>query len=312
MIRFNPALRLGLALLGMALPSAVWAAPRVVASIPPVHSLVTGVMDGVGAPDLLVGPTASPHTYALRPSEARLLQQAELVFWIGPVYEAFLEKPLSALSTNAKIVRLVDAPGIKTLPAREGGAWEDHAHDGHDHKHGAKGAVGADGHLFLDPENAKAMVRAAVAALAAADGANAARYRSNGDTVLARLDALDAELRTTLGPVRDKPFIVFHDAYQYLEKRYGLNAVGSITVSPERQPGAQRLQRLRRKITQLKAACVFAEPQFEPTLVQTVVERTQAKTGMLDYMGVANAAGPDTYFEIMRGMARALTGCLQG
>jgi zinc transport system substrate-binding protein len=317
MTPFNPALRLAVVVLGMALPTAAWAAPRVVASIPPVHSLIAGIMDGVGAPDLLVGATASAHTYSLRPSEARLLQQAELVFWIGPVYEAFLEKPLGALSTNAKIITLADLPGIQTLPAREGGAWEEHAQDAHDHAHkhahGSKEkAAEADGHLFLDPENGKGMVRAAVEALAAADPANAARYRSNGEAVLARLDGLDAELRATLAPVRGKPFIVFHDAYQYFEKRYGLNAVGSITVSPERQPGAQRLQRLRRKITQLKAVCVFAEPQFEPTLVQTVIERTPAKTGVLDYMGIANPPGRDAYFEMMRGMARALTGCLQG
>jgi zinc transport system substrate-binding protein len=314
---FHTALRAAFVLLAMALPSAAWAAPRVVASIPPVHSLIAGVMDGVGIPDLLVGPTASAHTYSLRPSEARLLQQAELVFWIGPVYETFLEKPLGALSAKAKIVRLADAPGIGTLPARRGGPWDAHAHDGHDHghdhAHGAKGkADAADGHLFLDPENAKAMVRAAAATLASADPVNAARYRGNAEAVLARLDGLDAELRAMLTPVRDKPFIVFHDAYQYLEKRYALNAVGSITVSPERQPGAQRLQRLRRKITQSQAVCVFAEPQFEPTLVQTVIERTQAKTGVLDYMGVANAPGRDAYFETMRGMARALAGCLQG
>lgn len=315
MTRFRSALRLALVFLGIALSSAAWAAPRVVASIPPIHSLVAGVMDGVGAPDLLVGPTASAHTYALRPSEARLLQQAELVFWIGPVYETFLEKPLGALAAKATIVRLTDAPGIRILPARAGGAWEEHAHDGHDraHSHGAKGRPpGPDGHLFLDPENAKAVVRAAVTVLSAADAVNAARYRGNGEAVLARLDALDAELRATLAPVGDKPFIVFHDAYQYFEKRYGLNAVGSITVSPERQPGAQRLQRLRRKIAQLKAVCVFAEPQFEPTLVQTVIERTQARTGVLDYMGVAIAPGRDSYFEMMRGMAGALAGCLRG
>lgn len=313
MIRLTSALHLALVLLGMAVPSAGWAAPRVVASIPPIHSLVAGVMDGVGAPDLLVGTTASPHTYALRPSEARLLQQAELVFWIGPVYEAFLEKPLGALSAGARIVRLTDAPGIKILPAREGGAWEVHSQEGHAHSHGAKGRPAEpDGHLFLDPENAKAVVRAAVAALSDADAANATRYRGNGEAVLARLDALDAELRAILAPVGDTPFIVFHDAFQYLEKRYGLNAVGSITVSPERQPGAQRLQRLRRKIAQLKAVCVFAEPQFEPTLVQTVIERTQARTGVLDYMGIANPPGRDAYFETMRGMARSLAGCLKG
>jgi zinc transport system substrate-binding protein len=315
MTHFPSALYLALAVLGLSLPPAAWAAPRVVASIPPVHSLLAGVMDGVGAPDLLVSPNASPHTYALRPSEARLLQHAELVFWIGPVYETFLEKPLGALPAGARIVRLAESPGVRILPARAGGPWEEDAHEGesHAHAHGAKGRPAEpDGHLFLDPENAKAMVRAAVAALSAADTANAARYRSNGEAVLTRLEALDAELRATLAPVGNAPFIVFHDAYQYFETRYGLNAVGSITVSPERQPGAQRLQRLRRKIAQLKAVCVFAEPQFEPTLVQTVIERTPARTGVLDYMGVANPPGRDAYFDMMRGMARALAGCLKG
>jgi zinc transport system substrate-binding protein len=293
------------------LPALAQAQPRVVASIPPVHSLVAGVMDGAGAPALLVPPTASAHTYALRPSEARLLSEANLVFWIGPVYETFLEKPLAALAGQARTVRLADTPGITLLQARAGGPWEGDGHD-HGHSHGAKGKAEPDGHLFLDPMNAKAMVPAIAEALAAADAANAARYRANAAAIAARLDALDGELRGIFAPVRERPFILFHDAVQYLEKRYGLNAVGSITVSPDRQPGAQRLQRLRRKIDQLGAVCVFAEPQFEPTLMQTVVERTRAKTGVLDYLGVGVAPGPDAYAETMRTMARALAGCLGG
>ena len=156
------------------------------------------------------------------------------------------------------------------------------------------------------------MVAAIAEALAAADAANAARYRTNAAAAAARLEALDGELRGVLAPVRERPFILFHDFLQYLEKRYGLNAVGSITVSPERQPGAQRLQRLRRKINQLNAVCVFAEPQFEPTLMQTVVERTKAKTGVLDYLGASVPPGPDAYFETMRGLGRSLTRCLSG
>jgi zinc transport system substrate-binding protein len=297
--------------IALAFPSLASAAPRVVASIPPVHSLVAGVMDGIGTPELLVPATASAHTYSLRPSEARLLSQADLVFWIGPIYESFLEKPLTSLSSGAKIVRLADAPRVTILPARAGGPWAADAHDDHGHKPSPAATVDADGHVFLDPDNAKAIVNAAVDALATVDPANAARYRINGDAVTTRLDGLDAELRSMLAPVRERPFIVFHDAYQYVEKRYGLNAVGAITVSPERQPGARRLQQLRRKITQLKAVCVFAEPQFEPTLVQTVVERTQARTGVLDPLGASVPPGRDAYFELMRAMARSLAGCLQ-
>ena len=289
-------------------PSAAQEAPRVVASIPPVHSLVAGVMDGIGTPELLVPATASAHTYTLRPSDARQLSQADVIFWIGPVYESFLAKPLASLAPRARIVRLMDAPGIVVLRGRSGGAWEeDHAHERH-----ARAASDAevDGHLFLDPGNAKAIARAAADALAAQDPANAVRYRTNAEAVQTRLDALDAELRKILEPVRGRPFVVFHDAYQYFDQRYGLNAVGSVTISPERQPGAQRLQRLRRKIAVLKAVCVFTEPQFEPALVETIVQGSKAKTGVLDPLGADIPPGQDAYFELLRGLARSLTGCL--
>jgi zinc transport system substrate-binding protein len=296
-------------LLALLLPAPALAEPRVAASIPPVHSLVAGVMDGIAKPALLVPPTASAHSFSLRPSEARTLAQADLVFWIGPAYETFLEKPLAALAQSGKLVRLEDAPGLTLLKARGGGAWDAH----HDHDHAAKpDDHDVDGHMFLDIGNAKAMVAAIAAALTAADAGNAARYRANASAVAARLDALDGELRGLLAPVQARPFIVFHDAYQYFDKRYGLNAVGSITVSPERQPGARRLQTLRRKIGTLQAVCIFAEPQFEPTLLQTVVEGTQAKTGVLDYLGAGIAPGPDAYFTTMRALARSLAQCLSG
>jgi zinc transport system substrate-binding protein len=289
------------------LPGSALAAPRVAASIPPVHALVAGVMEGVGTPTLLVPPTASAHSFALRPSEARMLAQADLVFWIGPAYETFLEKPLAALAQAGKLVRLQEAPGLTLLEARGGGAWEAH------HDHGAKpDDHDVDGHLFLDIDNAKAMVAAIAAALASADAENAQRYRGNADALAQKLDALDGELRGTLAAVKGRPFIVFHDAYQYFDRRYELNAVGSITVSPDRQPGAARLQRLRKKIGELKAVRVFAEPQFEPTLMQTVVAGTKARTGVLDYLGAGIAPGPDHYAETMRALARSLTDCLGG
>jgi len=155
------------------------------------------------------------------------------------------------------------------------------------------------------------MIAAIAVALASADAENAARYRANAEMVAARLDALDGELQTTLAPGKRRPFIVFHDAYQYFDRRYDLDAAGSITVSPERQPGAARLQRLRRKIGELGAVCVFAEPQFEPTLLQTVVAGTKARTGTLDYLGAGIPPGPDAYFATMRALARSLTDCLQ-
>jgi zinc transport system substrate-binding protein len=287
-------------------------APKIVVSIKPIHSLVAAVMQGVGTPDLIVDGAASPHTYALKPSNARSLQQAQVVFWVGPGMEAFLQKPLAALGSNATIVELEDAPGITKLKFREGGAFEPHddgdehvASDDHDHDHGE-----FDTHLWLDPHNAKAMVAEIATSLVAADPANALAYEANQKALNDKLDALDAEIASTLAPVKDKPFIVFHDAYQYFEHRYGVRVAGSITVSPETIPGAQRVAEIHRKVADLGATCVFAEPQFEPKLVNVVLEGTSAKSGVLDPEAATLPQGPDLYFDLMRGIASSLKACL--
>jgi zinc transport system substrate-binding protein len=283
-------------------------APRVVASIAPLASLVEGVMAGQGAPHVLVPPGASLHDYALKPSDAAALDGAALVFWVGPMLEAFLEKPMSTLGAKAKVVAMASAPGVVVHRGREGGVWEsqethdDHGHEDHE----------IDGHIWLDPANALAMVGAVREALIAADPANAARYAANADGVSGRLRELNEELATLVAPVKAKPFITFHDAYQYFEKRYGLNAVGTITVSPERPPGARRIAEIRRKVADLGAACVFAEPQFEPRIVRTVVEGTAARTGTLDPEGASLVAGPELYFDLMCGLGRDLVACLSG
>ncbi len=291
-------------------------APKVVVSIKPIHSLVAAIMQGVGMPDLIVDGASSPHTYALKPSNARSLQQAQLVFWVGPGMEAFLQKPLTALGSNATVVELDDAPGITKLKFREGGAFEPHddgdGHDagdehadGHDHDHGE-----FDTHLWLDPHNAKAMAAEITTSLVAADPANALTYEANQKTLNDKLDALDTEIASTVAPVKDKPFIVFHDAYQYFEHRYGVRVSGSITVSPETIPGAQRVAEIHRKVADLGATCVFAEPQFEPKLVNVVLEGTSAKSGVLDPEAATLPQGPDLYFDLMRDIASSLKSCL--
>ena len=290
--------------------------PKVVVSIKPIHSLVAAIMQGVGTPDLIVDGAASPHTYALKPSNARSLQEAKVVFWVGPGMEAFLQKPLAALGSNATIVELDDAPGITKLKFREGGAFEphddgdeheasdDHAH-GHNHDHGE-----FDTHLWLDPHNAKALVSEITTSLVAADPVNALTYQANQKALNDKLDALDTEIASTLAPVKDKPFIVFHDAYQYFEHRYGVRVSGSITVSPETIPGAQRVAEIHSKVADLGATCVFAEPQFEPKLVNVVLEGTSAKSGTLDPEAATLPQGPDLYFDLMRGIASSLKACL--
>ncbi|TAU84408.1 zinc ABC transporter substrate-binding protein [Rhizobium leguminosarum] len=301
-------------------------APVVVTSIKPIHSLVSAIMQGVGEPELIVDGAASPHTYNLKPSNARALQEAKVIFWVGPGLEAFLEKPLQALGRDASIAELDNAPGLVKLPFREGGAFEPHddapehesasgqhdeadaAHDadpGHDSDHGA-----FDTHLWLDPMNAKAMAAMITTTLVAADPANALTYQGNAKALDDRLDALDTEIKGVVAPVKGKPFIVFHDAYQYFEHRYGIRVAGSITVSPETIPGAERVSEIHRKVGELGATCVFAEPQFEPRLVNVVIEGTRARSGVLDPEAATLKAGPDLYFTLMRGIANSMKDCL--
>ena len=304
-------------------------APEVVVSIKPIHSLVAGVMAGVGEPGLILRGGASPHTYQMRPSEARMLDGADVVFYVGEALETFLAKPLRSLGGDARVVALMEAEGIELLPYRQNGPLEGHGHHGgragrtagagnHDHEREAAAEhdydehdhAGMDAHIWLDPANARAIVRAVAAELAAVNPDHRESYRENARRVVARLNALDGELHTLLEPVKGVPFVVFHDAYQYLERRYGLSAVGAITLGPERRPGAHHLREVRARIRELDARCVFSEPQFEPKLVATAIEGTNARAGVLDPEGGAREVGPDAYFELMRANAAALVSCL--
>lgn len=325
---------------------------NVVASIKPVHSLVAAVMQGVGEPGLIVKGAGSPHTYSLRPSEAAMLQDADVIFWVGRDLEPFLEKPLESIPANAKTVELLDAHGLVKLGFREGGAFDDHdhgdehAHGDHDHDHEVKAeadhdhdhdhdakadadhdhdhAETADGghdghdhgefdpHIWLDPINAKAMVHEIEEALVAADPDNGAAYEANAEAVTAKLNALIGEVEDELAGLSGKGFIVFHDAYHYFEERFGLEAAGSITVSPEVMPGAERIGEMREKVKEAGVTCVFSEPQFEPKLVATITEGTQVRSGVLDPLGANIDNGPDHYFTLMRNMAASFKMCLGG
>ena len=302
------------------LPGAALAAPSVVVSIKPIHSLVAAVMKGIAEPELVLKGAGSPHTYQMKPADAETLQNADIVFWVGPDLEKFLEKPIRSLSADAKVIELDDAPGLLKLPMREGGAFEPHDDGDEDHHDAAEEHSEADhadhhdeehdAHIWLNTGNAKAIARAVAAALGQADPANAPRYDDNLATLDSDLDALAAELKTTVAPVKDRPIVVFHDAYQYFEKEFGIRIAGSITVSPETLPGAARISEIHEKLKGLGASCVFAEPQFEPKLVNVVIEGTEARSGTLDPEAATLDAGPDLYFKLMRGIAGSIKGCL--
>lgn len=286
----------------------------VVVSIKPLHSLVSAVMKDVAEPQLIVKGAGSGHTYSLKPSDANMLENAKLIFWTGPSMEMFLSKPLETLGTKAEQIMLGEVSGLTTYGFREGGAFEGHDHGdgGHDHGHGHDHSHehGHDAHIWLDPTNGETMVEEIANVLSEADPANAKTYHANADSYKERIAKLDKELKDELVLVKGKPFVVFHDAYQYFEKRYGLNTVGSITVSPENAPGAARIKEIHDKIAGLNAVCVFSEPQFESRLVQTVIDGTSAKTGVLDPLGAELKDGPDLYLNLLRDLAASLNKCL--
>jgi zinc transport system substrate-binding protein len=313
---------------------AVWAhqhaAPQVVVSIKPIHSLVAAVMEGVGEPQLLIKGAGSPHGYSLRPSEAQMLAKADLVIWVGEGLETFLVRPLANLGSKALQLELAHHLESKMLPIREGGAWEGHGHDahgpdahGHDkhgydkHSHDKQDQHahddhdGLDPHLWTSPVLAKDMVRLIAEKLATVDPANAALYAANAASLTTRLDQLFHEVKEQLQPVGKVPYIVFHDAYQYFERDFGLSAVGSVTIDTERSPGVRRVQEVRSKIGELLVRAVFSEPQFQSRIVATVIEGSGAKAGVLDPLGVDLPEGPEAYFLLIRGMGASILATLQ-
>jgi len=274
---------------------------RVIASIKPVHSLVSGVMAGVGAPELLVGGMASEHGYALRPSQAQSLENADLVFWVGPQLETFLIRPLAGRTPEVDQIALSGSPGVGLLALRDvellaplpptgrGQAW--------------------DMHIWLDPDNADAMIREIAMRLEARDPEHANVYAKNAAAMEVRLAASRNLIRQRLAAAAMPPYIVYHDAYQYFEKRFGLLPAAIISLDPERQPGAGRVRALRNLVLDAKVACVFAEPQFEPQLIHTLTEGAQVRIATLDPLGSELAPGADLYFLLLDQIANAMTQC---
>jgi zinc transport system substrate-binding protein len=290
---------LGLGLLTLPLH----ASPRVVATIKPVHSLAASILEGVTEPKLLLKGASSPHTYALKPSDVEAIEDADAIIRVSENLEVFLDKALRVLPHNAKIIDLEKAPSLSLLPVRQGGNAEP---DG-----GSLKPNSFDVHFWLDPINAIAIARYLDLEFSGIDPDHAAQYHENAQRLEARLSALDAKLRETLRGLSGRPFIVFHDVTQYLERRYGLSGLGALTLSPERPPGGRRLEAVRAEIEKGNAVCVFSEPQFPPKLIAMLTAGTKARQGVVDEAGASIPAGPDQYFQLMQEDAESLAACLK-
>ncbi len=306
---------------------------KVVASIKPIHSLSSYLMNGVAKPDLIVDGYASPHGFAMKPSHAKMLQNADLIFWVGEDVENFLEKPLGSIAKKAEKIELMQIKGLQVLKFRERNIFDDHddhGHDDHDKKedhdshakkedqddHGKKEdhddherhAHGEfDPHIWLDPINAKVILNEMVEHLIENDPKNEAKYKSNLDEALKDIDKLTIDVMTELS--NSVSSIVFHDAYQYFEKRFNVNILGAFTVNTDVMPGAEQLAEIREIIEHDKVACVFSEPQFNPDIIKAVAKDMNIKTGVIDPLGATLNPGKDLYFSLIKNMSASFKGC---
>ena len=295
---------------------------KVVTSIKPIHSLASYIMDGVGSPGLIVDGYNSPHSFQLKPSHAKMLEQADIIFWIGEDLENFLEKPLATIAKKAEKIELLEIKGIKKLKFRERNIFEEHeGHDDHgddakkeehdDHGHDAKkeehddheghGHGEYDPHIWLDPINAKVILSEITEHLIENDSKNASTYKSNLAKALAEIDKLIIDVITETNT--DLNYVVFHDAYQYYENRFNVNILGAMTVNPDVMPGAEQIHEIHEVIEHDNVNCILSEPQFNPDIIKSIAKDTSVKTGVLDPLGANLKPGKDLYFDLIRNMS---------
>ena len=318
--------------------SALKAEIKVVTSIKPIHSLVSYIMEGVASPDLIVDGYNSPHGFSLKPSHAKMLQEADIVIYVGEGIEEFLEKPLKSLAQNAVKFELLKQSGMKKLKFRERNIFEghddhddhghgkkkkddhddhddhdhdkkakkedhdDHGHDDHGHGHGE-----FDPHIWLDPMNAKIIIKKITNQLSKLDKDNSSTYKSNSKKALKEIDNLIKQVKSDIS--KDAKVVVFHDAYQYFEKRFDVNIIGALTVNTDVLPGAEQLAEIREVIEHEKVTCVLSEPQFNPDIVKTIANDTNINMGVLDPLGAKLDKGRTLYFNLISNISSSLKNC---
>ena len=289
--------------------SPVRAEIKVVTTIKPLHSLIANVMDGVGEPSLIIEGSTSPHSFTLKPSHAKLLEEADLIFWVGEGIETFMEKPLESIVKNAEVVEFMEVDSIEKLKFREESIYGDHDdHDDHDdhegHAHGEH-----DPHAWLSPGIAKVWLNVIASKLSEKDPSNASTYFSNASSASKDLDALSDEINDILDPIRDEKFVVFHDAYQYFEKHFNISASGAISLGDASDPSPARVKEIKDRVENEDIHCVLAEPQYKVGLVKAVIEGTHANMAVIDPLGVGLEAGPTLYDKLIRNLATNLSKC---
>ena len=286
---------------------------KVVTTIKPLHSLIANVMDGVGEPSLIIEGSTSPHSFTLKPSHAKLLEEADLIFWVGEGIETFMERPIESIVKNAEVVKFMEVESIEKLKFREESIFDDHDDhdedhdDDHDEDHDDHNHGEFNSHIWLDPSNAKKMVHEISHELGDLDPTNKDKYEANAEATIVALDQLINDVSKDIN--KDAKFVVFHDAYQYFEERFGLRAAGALTLNTDVLPGAKQIDEIQDVIKDKEINCIFSEPQFNPKIISTIAEDTNIKTGVFDPLGANINADKDLYFKLIGNLGNELKGC---
>ena len=305
---------------------------KVVASIHPIHSLVSKIMDGIGKPILILDRTASPHRFSLTPKNAEQIEEADVIFWFGPYIETFLTKPINNLNNKKKNILLSEIPNLIKYRIRSGDGFEQHDHDKHkehtdhrdgyedhkehrdgheDHKEHKLHINEIDQHVWLDPKNAKIILDEIKDTLSKIDPTNSKTYERNNIKAKEDIDNLINITQSKLKNLDKKGFIYFHDAYQYFEKRFDLTAAGSVTVNTDVMPGVKRLKQLKKIINKPNVKCIFSEPQFESKIINAIVEGTGKKVVILDPLGYNIEPGKNLYNQLIINMRESYIRCFE-
>ena len=294
------------------LTSPIRAELNVVTTIKPLHSLIAKVMQGSGEPLLIIEGTTSPHSFTLKPSHAKLLEEADLIFWVGEGMETFMEKPLMSIVKDAEVISFMEVDGINKLKFREENIFESHDdhddHDEEDHDSHAGHAHGEfDAHIWLDPMNAKEMIHEIAHELSHLDPSNKDKYNKNAESTLLDIDELINNIDQSIN--KDAQFVVFHDAYQYFENRFGITSAGALTLNTDALPGARQILDIQNVIKEKGVKCIFSEPQFNPKIIETIAKDTGIKTGIFDPLGSKLDADKNQYFTLIKNLRDNLKGC---
>ena len=277
---------------------------KIVTTIKPIHSILLNIVDS--DVDLLLDRNASPHDFKLKPSDMKKVNNADIFIYIDESIETFIERPLATLGEDVKKIKILGNAGLKLLPIREGGVWEEEDHgDGHHHDHGDY-----DGHIWLSNKNVIKLTKFFVKELSKINPDKKNIYKANAKVFIKKLKENGRKIKNQLSSISDKPYIVFHDAYQYFESENSLNSVGSISLNPEISPTPKRIKEIKTKIEKDNVVCLFREPQFPSRIVQTVISETNAKEGELDPLGYDLAPGKNLYFELIDNLSMGLKDCL--